>query len=170
MEKDNNINYLLIFIFILLANFIGDTTGCGLRVKLSTNMLIKHLAGFLTLLIFVSADVHENKHVISIILHTILYYISFVLLMRTHYYILMFVLILLVVSYIISLHIKYLKTNNKESELDIYYRINNYIFIVCFFATVIGLLYNYKKLNKLYGKKFNTYKFFLGISNKECLK
>ena len=169
MEKDTN-NYLLIFIFILLANFIGDTTSCAMRNKLNNNMLMKHLFGFLTLMIFVSADVHKNKHVASIILYTVIYYISFILLMRTSYNVLFFVLALLLVSYLISLHINYLNFNNKESNVNIYYTLNKYIFIACFLTTIIGLLHNYIKLNKLYGKKFTIYKFFLGLSNKECLK
>ena len=74
----NKIHYLLIFLFILLANFIGDVSSCSLRLFLNKNMIAKHVVAFFTLLLFVTVELYENSHIYTILTNTVLMYICFI--------------------------------------------------------------------------------------------
>ena len=112
----NKIHYLLIFLLILLANFIGDVSSCSLRLFLNKNMIAKHVVAFFCLLLFVTVELYENSHIYTILTNTVLMYICFILLMRTYYVFTFITLGLIGICYILTLHINFLKKQDKSVE------------------------------------------------------
>ena len=167
----NKIHYLLIFLFILLANFIGDVSSCSLRLFLNTNMIAKHVVAFFTLLLFVTVELYENSHIYTILTNTVLMYICFILLMRTYYVFTFISLGLIAICYILTLHINYLKKQDKSiEEIKKYENIRTNLFIISLISIVIGFIYNIKFLNDTYKNKFSINRYLIGLTNEECFK
>lgn len=167
----NKIHYILIFLFILLANFIGDVSSCSLRLFLNTNMIAKHIVAFFTLLLFVTVELYENSHIYTILTNTVVMYICFILLMRTYYVFTFISLGLISLSYILTLHINFLKKQDKSTEeIKLYENIRTNLFIISLLSIVIGFIYNIKFLNDTYKNKFNINKYLIGLTNEECFK
>tara|TARA_Y100000816_G_C26105142_1_gene586966 strand:- start:745 stop:1284 length:540 start_codon:yes stop_codon:yes gene_type:complete len=163
------IHYLLIFLFILLANFIGDVSSCSLRRFLNKNMIIKHIGSFITLLLFVTVELYEDSHVYEILLNTVMMYICFILLMRTYYIFTFIILGLIVISYLVTLHINYLEKNDESSDVIEYYnKLRDEIFIISFIMIIIGFIYNLVTLKMQYKEKFSLNKYIIGMTNEEC--
>ncbi len=167
----NKIHYLLIFLLILLANFIGDVSSCSLRLFLNTNMIAKHAVAFFTLLLFVTVELYENSHIYTILTNTVLMYICFILLMRTYYVFTFISLGLIAICYILTLHINFLKKQDKSvEEIKRYENIRTNLFIISLISIVIGFIYNIKFLNDTYKNKFSINKYLIGLTNEECFK
>ena len=167
----NKIHYLLIFLFILLANFIGDVSSCSLRLFLNKNMIAKHVVAFFTLLLFVTVELYENSHIYTILTNTVLMYICFILLMRTYYVFTFVSLGLIAICYILTLHINYLKKQDKSiDEIKKYENIRTNLFIISLISIVIGFIYNIKFLNDTYKNKFSINRYLIGLTNEECFK
>lgn len=167
----NKIHYLLIFLFILLANFIGDVSSCSLRLFLNKNMIAKHVVAFFTLLLFVTVELYENSHIYTILTNTVLMYICFILLMRTYYVFTFVSLGLIAICYLLTLHINYLKKQYKSiEEIKKYENIRTNLFIISLISIVIGFIYNIKFLNDTYKNKFSINKYLIGLTNEECFK
>jgi hypothetical protein len=167
----NKIHYLLIFLFILLANFIGDVSSCSLRLFLNKNMIAKHVVAFFTLLLFVTVELYENSHIYTILTNTVLMYICFILLMRTYYVFTFVSLGLIAICYILTLHINYLKKQDKSiEEIKKYENIRTNLFIISLISIVIGFIYNIKFLNDTYKNKFSINRYLIGLTNEECFK
>ena len=167
----NKIHYLLIFLLILLANFIGDVSSCSLRLFLNKNMIAKHVVAFFSLLLFVTVELYENSHIYTILTNTILMYICFISLMRTYYVFTFISLGLIAICYILTLHINFLKKQNKPiEEIKRYENIRTNLFIISLISIVIGFVYNIKILNDTYKNKFSINIYLIGLTNEECFK
>lgn len=169
LMASEKVHYILIFLFILLANFIGDVNSCSLR-RLLTNMKYKHIISFFTLLIFVTVELYESASLIDILTNTIIMYTGFIFLMRSHIYFTLACIFLITICYIITLHIEYLKKQNKEEkEINIYRKIRYYSFLLAILILIVGVISNVYILKHQLKNKFSVYKFFLGLTNEECL-
>ena len=74
---------LVIFLFIIAGNYVGDIYSCELRHYFNNHMLIKHIIGFLIMFVFVGSIEHNINTVQKIGL-SIIFYIWFLLIMRTN--------------------------------------------------------------------------------------
>ena len=95
-----------VFAFFLLisANYLGPLSPCRVQRIFNSNIFLKHVLGFLTLMFFVVLiDKDHPKTFFSLItMSTLLYAIS-IILMNTHVYFFLFSLIILACLYIFNL-------------------------------------------------------------------
>ena len=162
-----NVKYMLIFIFILAANFIGDIYSCGLRLMLLDNMILKHLLGFFTLMIFVSSEMYENKSILDILKFTFILYVGFIMLMRTPPVATVIIITIMMICYGLTLQIEHLK--DKDSlNVKKYTLYRKYLFILVLLTIILGDIIQYKKMRNAFKKDFSLYRFIVGIPNSEC--
>ncbi len=88
----NNSNIMYIVFAVLLhfitvnTNYISDTAGCEYIKFFEKNIFIKHVIGFIVMLVFVVLNIDVNTHSKYVILFiTVMSYSIFVLSSRTHF-------------------------------------------------------------------------------------
>ena len=112
---------LVIFLFIIAGNYVGDIYSCELRHYFNNHMLIKHLIGFLIMFVFVGS-IEENINTLQKIGLSIFFYVWFLFIMRTNKYFTLSIILFIVILFIIDSHIKDLKKNGEEkNKKDILY-------------------------------------------------
>lgn len=169
LKYTNNIiiSNLAIFLFIIAGNYVGDIYSCSLRKLFNDHMILKHIIGYFILLFFVGliqTDLFMHEKIIS----CFILYLIFIIIMRAPYYTSLISIILISVMYIINLYIDDLKKINDKNNIEFYKLINNYIFAGIIIISIIGLIIFIIKMKLKYKKKFNIYKFFIGIKDQEC--
>ena len=173
IDIDDSFPLSTIFVLILIisAGFILQIFPCRLQNALNTNMYLKHLFGFFTLLfvVVINSSLKNRKY---IFLKSLLLYIFFILLTKTDYNFLIVILILLGLTYVIFLEKDRLenekdknpntKTPDEDKKISFYTNIINIIYIVIILFTIVGV-FAYMGEKKLeYKKSFNYITFFIG--------
>ena len=173
IDIDDSFPLSTIFVLILIvsAGFILQIFPCRLQNALNSNMYLKHLFGFFTLLfvVVINSSLKNRKY---IFLKSLLLYIFFILLTKTDYNFLIVILILLGLTYVIFLEKDRLenekdknpntKTPDEDKKISFYTNIINIIYIVIILFTIVGV-FAYMGEKKLeYKKSFNYITFFIG--------
>ena len=160
---------LVIFLFIIAGNYVGDIYSCELRHYFNNHMLIKHLIGFLIMFVFVGS-IEENINTLQKIGLSIFFYVWFLFIMRTNKYFTLSIILFIVILFIINSHIQDLKKNGEEkNKKDILYyqKLMNFIFIINLIISIVGLIIFY-----LYTKEkienFTLMRFLMGSRDQKC--
>ena len=171
------VSKLSIFIFILAANFVGDTYSCGLRHLLREYMIVKHIFGFFIMLFFVGL-VQEEISLMTKISQTIILYIWFIFIMRAPIIVTLIVIIIISCIYLLNLYIKDLENKSKDligdenqknqTLINNLTKTSNNLFLSSFIISVIGTLLFIYLINKRLKGKLNPIRFLLGSRNQEC--
>lgn len=160
---------LVIFLFIIAGNYVGDIYSCELRHYFNNHMLIKHLIGFLIMFVFVGSIENDINTVQKIGL-SIIFYIWFLLIMRTNKIFTLAIIFFIVILFIIDSHIQDLKKNGEEKNkknILFYQKIMNFIFIINLIISITGLIVFYIYTRKKM-KNFDTIKFLKGSRDQSC--
>lgn len=172
------VSKLSIFIFIIAANYVGDIFSCGVRNFMKEYMFFKHIVGVFIMLFFVGL-IQEKLTIKDRITQSVILYFWFIFINRSPTVITLTSITILAVIYIIGLYIDDLRGNLKGNKsdndttnklIDKYTRINNYLFIICFFISIIGTTLYIYILKKNQGKEFDVSRFLLGARDQECFK
>ena len=173
-----------VFLMVLLvsANFLAETFPCKIQGLLKSSMVMKHFFGLLTMTFFVILTLPNAPNEFHVIFkQSLVMYILFVLLTKTHALIFILTICILGGIYIIDIFKNELKTNQtiilnstnnektkqtyiasskiKEKEYD---TIKAVLYIVTFVFILLGVL-TYMGEKKLeYRKNFSYYYFFFG--------
>jgi ABC-type multidrug transport system fused ATPase/permease subunit len=155
---------------IISSNYLGELFSCKFREFLSSNMIIKHLFGFMTfgfLVILTKIGLENDNFLYEGILLTLVLYIWFILSTRTHVYITSIIVLLFFVMYIINYRVEYLKQKKKSTEkLEV---INKYILIITGVITILGVInYGYLKKRELNQRNETFSLFHFLIGNIKC--
>ena len=166
------VSKLSIFLFIIAGNYVGDIYSCGIRNFMKEYMFVKHIIGFFIMLFFVGL-VQEKLNITQ----SIILYFWFVFIMRAPTIITMTAIFLIAIIFIIDLYISDLKTklqenkeiNEKNNELiEQFTSINNFLFVISFFISIMGTSIYIYILKRNLGKKFDIIRFLLGTRDQEC--
>ena len=160
---------LVIFLFIIAGNYVGDIYSCELRHYFNNHMLIKHLIGFLIMFVFVGSIENDINTIQKIVL-SIIFYIWFLLIMRTNKIFTLAIIFFIVILFIIDSHIKDLKKNGEEKNkknISFYQKLMNFIFIINLIISITGLIVFYIYTRKKM-KNFDTIKFLKGSRDQSC--
>lgn len=160
---------LVIFLFIIAGNYVGDIYSCELRHYFNNHMLIKHLIGFLIMFVFVGSIENDINTVQKIGL-SIIFYIWFLLIMRTNKIFTLAIIFFIVILFIIDSHIQDLKKAGEEKNkknILFYQKIMNFIFIINLIISITGLIVFYIYTRKKM-KNFDTIKFLKGSRDQSC--
>lgn len=160
---------VFVLLLIISGNFLGELMPCRVREELSTNMVLKHFFGYLTLVFFAIVTIFKTSSM-NVLLLSALVYIYFILLSKTNWRFWMVIVFLLGISYIIHVWgLTYKKEKDKgsvnyiqDSIIDILPTIQLSFVWLASFLTVIGSIIYMGNKKKEYGKDFSYMYFFLG--------
>ena len=170
------VSKLSIFLFIIASNYVGDIYSCGIRTLLKKYMIIKHIFGFFIMLFFVGL-VQEKLKINERIFQSVLLYLWFIFIMRSPTFITFITIIIIALIYLIDLYVLDIKNKLDENEeineennklIEKYTTVNNVLFVISFFLSVIGTCFYIYFLKTNLGNEFNIIKFIFGITDEEC--
>lgn len=160
---------LVIFLFIIAGNYVGDIYSCELRHYFNNHMFIKHVIGFLIMFVFVGS-IENDINTLQKIGLSIIFYIWFLLIMRTNKIFTLAIIFFIVILFIIDSHIKDLKKEGEEKNkknILFYQKLMNFIFIINLIISITGLIIFYIYTRKKM-KNFDTISFLKGSRDQRC--
>ena len=141
LEQDT-IKSIAIFYIILYAHFNIDLLTCYQRTFVNNNKFVQYIIGFFSLFFLVSlfSTTGNMAYIppIQKLLHTVWYYILFLLTVRLDYRIMCIVIFLLILVYFIQLNITYYTRNlssiieNNPENIQTNYYYNRYKYWITF--------------------------------------
>jgi hypothetical protein len=164
---------VFILILILSGGYIIQLIPCKLQKILDTNVFIKHLFAFLTLIFLVTiVDPNNTSKKLSTIIYTsFLLYIFFIVIIKTHYKFFISIIIVLGIKYLLLLYKNQIQDENKNNEIELNNKLQNIVLIqdilfgVVIFLLLIGFLVYYGEKKYEYKNKFNFITFLFGKPN-----
>lgn len=154
------IDSIFILYLIISANFLAQLFPCKLRHMLTTNMLVKHVFSFMTMLFFV-VSANNTTTFSALIRNTFILYIWFVLTTKMHAVCVIIFLVISGLYYILQLY-----KNNKilSSEETSHVMVQNIeylqriLFVSLIMLTIIGVTFYVFDKKKEYGDHFSLFK------------
>ena len=179
---DTKLFSIFIFILIISANFLAEIFPCRLQNVLRSNMIIKHIFGFFTLVFFVGlSSSDENKNLYITIKDAFLLYILFILISKCNISLFYIIMIFLGITYIINIlkdeeNEKIKKDNNDKldekeinnrlrehnNKINIYNNITYILYILIIVLIIIGVLIYMGEKKIEYKNNFKYFTFFMG--------
>ena len=160
--------YVLMLFFAIITNFLIPLYNCTLQNYLINYQWIKHVAGYVVLLILISIGL-KTEYMHMRLWKCLLLYVMFIATMRAEFKYLMIILLLVFLSYIFYDYLKVYSTKvdqeqkNKYNQLYQYYRWTQLTLTLIIIALLIfGILVNLGKKSLEYGDDFNPLKFIMG--------
>jgi hypothetical protein len=161
---------VFLLVLIIAGSFIVELFPCRLQRLFTNSMYLKHICAFFTLVFFIviTSPIKSKKH---IFIKSILVYIFFVLVTKTHPYFFLIILFLLAFCYIIALQKEDLDTNEKETINEEEITKNNkiidnvifLIYVIVFILTIIGILIYMGEKKIEFKNDFSYNYFFFGV-------
>jgi len=114
--------HIFIIILIISSNFLAETFPCRFQSLLASNMYVKHIIGYLTMVFFVSLSIESMSEDFKQLFTKSLYlYFGFLMLGKTNQHFFIVALILLGLLYIINLK----KTQIDKKQITLINEQNN---------------------------------------------
>ncbi len=160
---------LLVLYLIISANFLAQTFGCKTQYALTTNIYLKHIVGFFTLLYFVNS-IDTDKTMDEFLFFkkffkTSMLYIVFILSTRMNTTVFLLFIGSLMINFILSQYANTLNTKHFAAKLKIYDTIGKIISTLAGVLLVIGVVLYVKEKKMEYKDKFNYLTFLVGKTN-----
>jgi hypothetical protein len=169
---------IFILILILSGGYVIQLIPCKLQRVLNTNIYIKHLFCFLTLIFLITLidPMEQNQKLEKIIVKSIILYIFFIFLIKTHYKFFIAVIIILGIKYLIllkknELFEKYKNETDKnklkkiEDSLNNIIILQNILFYIVVLLIIIGFIIYLGEKKYEYKNNFNYLTFLFGKPN-----
>ena len=164
----SNMSKLVIFLFIIAGNYVGDIYSCSLRHYFNNHMIVKHLIGVVIMFVFVGS-IENTINTMQKLGLSIIFYFWFLLIMRTNMKFTILIIFIIIILFILESHINDLKKDEEKNKQDILYyqRVMNFIFILNLIISFVGffIFLYYTKTNI---KDFNYYQFLKGSRDQKC--
>ena len=158
---------VIAFYMFIGCNFLKELIGCHLQELLDTNMLAKHLLGFILLIFLIVAinPANADLKIMQIIGISALIYIAFLITTRSHYFFTIATIVFLLIIYVLeSAKNRNIKENNPAEVA----KINKQQLILALIAIAINLVgfvvYVIEK-KKEYKTHFKLFDFIVGTPN-----
>lgn len=156
-------------IYLLIAcNFLAAVFGCKLQHFLQTNMILKHIVGFLLmmfLIIFAEPRFRDTGKYFEATIYSVILYIWFVLTTKTHIYVTIIIITFFMTLYILELWKGTLHQKIDEETINNIKNAQLYITIIAFIITIFGFFQYMMLKQKEYTNDFNITTFVLGKEN-----
>ena len=170
--SDNFPVYTVFVLFLIIAsNYIGELFPCKVQDILASNVYLKHVVAFLTMLFFVVlSDPSLNLKLEELLYNSLKMYIVFLFLINCNKTFFIFALFLLGLCYILHLKKNDLKKNveddqnNEEvkNKLELFTKINNITIYLLFIVLIVGLIIYMGEKKIEYQDTFNYVTFIFG--------
>ena len=154
------IHSLFVFFLIISSNFLGELFPCRIRKILTDNIWIKHFLGFLTLTFFVVL-VEDTKRpkLENILQNSVLFYVIFLMLMKTKKVFFLMCMFFLSVLYMVHLIHKTESTILSDSFHTPIVNVSKILFLV---SLVLGFFVYMGERKIEYKSKFDYLIFLFG--------
>lgn len=162
---------IFILVLIIASNYIGELFPCRIQSLLGSNVFLKHIISFLTLLFFVVlTDPNKSNTFTKIFTDSVKLYFIFLLLINTNLNFFISSLLIAGIIYMTVLikndYTNKLKDdeNNEDLKNNIEYinKINNVLFIIFMILLVVGFVIYMGEKKIEYKKDFNYITFIFG--------
>ena len=165
---------IFIFFLIISSNYLGELFPCRIQKMLSSNMLFKHIFGFLTLSFFVVLTDNSKVHTLTdILFNSLKLYSIFLIFINNNLNFFMISLFIVAVIYIINIKINEItdtiktdtedKNKNENSKtLQLLHQINKILSIIFIIIIIIGFLIYMGEKKVEYKSKFSYITFIFG--------
>lgn len=186
-------NPFLILALMMSANYLGELFPCQVQSVFANNMVIKHLLGFLSLMIFIVLTKPTLYTSTNFIYTSVLLYTGFLLLSKLNYIIWFMIFGIFAIIYVLHVYVSKIElenqinsnrigsntvrpddndkipTENISTRIDNIKQIQKYLFIVTIPITVVGVFHYIGEKKLEYGiTGFNLIKFL--IDKPKCSK
>lgn len=156
--KETPLYMVFVFYLIISSNFLAQLFPCRLQYALTNNMLIKHVAGYMTLLFFVVLASGDEYSVSWALICSFMVYTLFWVSTRMSFEYLLVFLLLNATLYIIHLYEK--EINDYETKnLKI---VKMVVKATMFVVLIMGILFYWTEKKIEYKKKFSWKTFIIG--------
>ena len=157
---------IFVLFLIIAANYIGELFPCRIQNLLNSNIYLKHVIAFLTLLFFVViTDSTYNYKANETFIISIKLYIIFIILVKNNREFFLFNLFILGLVYIMKLKLKDYE-NNIDDDNDLLYKrlkiVEKIIFYLFFVVLITGFLIYMGEKKIEYKDKFRYNIFIFG--------
>jgi len=159
----------LVLLFIIIsADSMKSLIPCNLRKLAVSNLIYKHVIGFLTLLFFVELVLIENEkeNFISVLKKSGILYLLFILTTKMYYPLFMILIFILLIIFMIDIYKK--RTNDSKEKIKIIDKIKNILYIFSIILILVGPIIYYSIKKEQYKNNFNIIKFLFGTVNQRC--
>jgi hypothetical protein len=167
MDIPGNSFSLFVLYLVISGNFLAPLFSCRLRQFIESNMVVRHILGFLTLTFFVVVATKSAPMTYASVLGlSALFYGWFVLTTRMSLNFWFLVITLLGAVYMIHLYKSDLTSDTPTPEQDAALAtVEKVLSGLAGAFTIIGFLTYYGQKKMEYGDKFSHERFFLGVPN-----
>lgn len=156
--KETPLYMVFVLYLIISSNFLAQLFPCRLQYALNNNMMLKHVAGYMTLLFFVVLASGDEYSASWALLYALMIYTLFWVSTRMSFEYLLVFLLLNATLYIMHLYEK--ETNKGEtSNLHIAKMV---VQATMFVVLVLGVLFYWAEKKIEYKKKFSWKTFVIG--------
>jgi hypothetical protein len=166
LDNSLPISSLFTFILIIGGNYIGELLPCRLQKVLKTNMVFKHLLGFLTLIFFVQFSDKQNSSLEKLVKQAIVLYIWFALIIKMNTQMFVILSAVLSIMFIIKLYKEQELKKTPHKNFDKLNNIYNGMFVISILITLYGFIMYWREKEITFGKAFDIGTFLFGP--KEC--
>ena len=186
-------NPFLILALMMSANYLGELFPCQVQSVFANNMVIKHLLGFLSLMIFIVLTKPTLYTSTNFIYTSVLLYAGFMLLSKLNYIIWFMIFGIFAITYVLHVYVSKIElenqinsnrigsntvrpddndkipTENISARIDSIKQIQKYLFIVTIPIAIVGIVHYIGEKKLEYGiTGFNLIKFL--IDKPQCSK
>lgn len=166
LEKGIPISSLFLLFMIIGGNFLAPLFPCRLQNILETNMYVKHILGFLTLLFFVEiAGGSFYGHIDQAFITSCMLYFWFILTTAMEAKLFMILVILFAIMYLTKMYISRIDKQATPESIALtkkVVKIEGIFYYLSLAITILGVVKYYRRKSSELGDKFNFITFFLG--------
>lgn len=158
-------NPFIVLSLMMSANYLGELFPCKIQSIFSNNMVVKHILGFLSLMIFVVLTRPNLYTSTNFVYVSVLLYSGFMLLSKMHYVIWFIVFGIFSIIYVLHVYLSQIEsenqinrnkigdnsvspdendkmpTDNISSKIETIKQIQKYLFIITIPISLIGLIH-----------------------------
>lgn len=155
---------LILLVLVISGNYIGEVLPCRFQKIMSTNMVLKYICTFFTLIFFVVLSSNQEKKLSQVLYNSILIFVWFMILAKNNLHFFLGNCLLFFVIYVIYLlKIQYMNENvdgTYDKRINFLEGVNNILILIAFVSTCFGFILYMGEKKIEYGSKFR-YKYFI---------
>ncbi len=156
------IKSLFLLVLVVSGNYIGELLGCRMKNVLHNNIYVKQITLFLLIYFTLGLVGDDIKHPLDVLKDTVILYLLYIILTKTHLYFTVIILFFVFCLYIIDEFEKYNEEKKINYDKDFYKKMKNNIMKMVILLVIVAFLHYLYIKKKEYKNNFNIITFLLG--------
>lgn len=163
---------LILLLLVISGNYIGEVLPCRFRKLMSSNMVLKYICTFLTLIFFVVLSSNHEQKLSQVFYNSIIIFVWFMILAKNNIHFFLGNCLLFFVIYVFYLlKIQYINENvngSNDKKIRNMEIVNNVLIVSAFLSTCFGFILYLGEKKVEYNSKFK-YRYFI-FGKPDCAK